>query len=311
MTTSALPSRLRVSLAFLTLYVVWGSTYLAIRWMVEDIPPFVAAAMRHGCAGAVLYAWARFRGAPRPTRAQWRVAAVVGALLLTAGNGLVNWAEVYVPSGLTSLLVASLPLWMVGLDWLRHDGPAPSGRTSAGLVLGTLGIIALVWSAGGIGQATGNTVAVLLGCGALLVASLAWAVGSLYSRRAPRHPHGGLATGMEMLAASALLWPIALVTGDVARFAPAAVSAASWWSLAYLIVFGSILAFSAYTWLLRVTTPAKVSTYAYVNPVVAVALGAMLGGERLTPGILVAAGLVLAAVVLLTLPARGTGGIRR
>jgi drug/metabolite transporter (DMT)-like permease len=300
----AAPTRTQLVTAFLILYVVWGSTYLGIKWVVEDIPPFLAAGVRQALAGAALFLWARGRGVAWPTRAQWREALIVGTLLLTVGNGLVNWAGQRVPSGLTSLIIASLPVWMVGLEWYR-DGVVPRARTLGGVLLGSVGILALVWTAGGIGAAQGSALSTLLGAGALLLASFSWAVGSLYSRRSTaRHRHGTMATGMEMLCAGALLLPLSLLTGDVARFDWDAVGLRSWLALAYLIVFGSIIAFSAYTWLLRVTTPSKVSTYAYVNPVVAVFLGTTLGGETLTPGLLLAAGLVLAAVVLITLPKR-------
>jgi drug/metabolite transporter (DMT)-like permease len=298
------PTRTQLVTAFLILYVVWGSTYLGIKWVVEGIPPFLAAGVRQALAGAALFLWARGRGVGWPTRREWREALVVGTLLLTVGNGLVNWAGQRVPSGLTSLVVASLPVWMVGLEWWR-DGVVPRARTLGGVVLGSVGIIALVWTAGGIGAAQGSARSTLLGTGALLVASFSWAVGSLYSRRSTaRNRHGTMATGMEMLCAGALLLPLSVLTGDVARFSWDAVGLRSWLAFAYLVVFGSIIAFSAYTWLLRVTSPSKVSTYAYVNPVVAVFLGTTLGGEALTPGLLVAAGLVLGAVVLITLPKR-------
>ena len=298
------PTRTQLVTAFLILYVVWGSTYLGIKWVVEGIPPFLAAGVRQALAGATLFLWARARGVGWPTRSEWREALVVGTLLLTVGNGLVNWAGQRVPSGLTSLVVASLPVWMVGLEWWR-DGVVPRARTLGGVLLGSVGIIALVWTAGGIGAAQGSALSTLLGTGALLVASFSWAVGSLYSRRSTaRNRHGTMATGMEMLCAGALLLPLSVLTGDVARFSWDAVGMRSWLALAYLVVFGSIIAFSAYTWLLRVTSPSKVSTYAYVNPVVAVFLGTTLGGEALTPGLLVAAGLVLGAVVLITLPKR-------
>jgi len=298
------PPRARTLGAFFALYIIWGSTYLAIRWMVEDIPPFIAAGLRHFTAGVVLYAWARARGAPRPTWRQWQVAALVGTMLLAVGNGMVNWAGQRVPSGLSSLMVASVPIWIVIVDWARPRGVAPSRRTAAGLALGSLGIVGLVWSAGGLGETKAETAAVLLGCAALLTASLSWAGGSILSRQLPRHPNGGMATAMEMSAAGIVLLPLSWMVGDWGRFDPSQVSTASWLSLVYLIVFGSLIGFSAYNWLLRVSTPAKVTTYAYVNPVVAVALGWGFAGERLTTGTLVAAAVILAAVALITIPPR-------
>jgi drug/metabolite transporter (DMT)-like permease len=310
-TQSLPPSRTRVLGAFLVLYLVWGSTYLFIRWTVEGIPPFLAAGARHLTAGVSLYVWSRSRGAARPTLAQWRIAAAVGAMLLVVANGLVNWSQQHVPSGLASLVVSSVPIWFVAVDWLRPRGVRPSRRTIAGLALGSIGIAALVWSAGGLGDHMVSTTTVLVGCAALLFASFSWASGSVFSRQMPRHPHGGLATAMEMSAAGMLLLPLSWLTGDIARFDASSVPSASWWSLGYLIVFGSLLGFSAYAWLLRVTSPAKVATYAYVNPVVAVALGWAFAGERLTIGTLIAAAIILSAVVLITLPDGVAAGLRR
>jgi drug/metabolite transporter (DMT)-like permease len=279
--------------------------------MVDDIPPFIAGASRHLAAGAMLYAWARSHGAARPTLAQWKVAAIVGALLLGVGNGLVNWAEQYVPSGLASLMVSSVTIWMVVAEWLRPNGVRPTARTVTGLLLGTIGIIALVLSAGGLGARTSSTASILLGSVALLFASMSWAGGSIYARQRRRHPHGGLATAMEMVAGGAALALASVLTGDAFRLDVHAVSTQSWLALAYLVVFGSLVGFSSYTWLLRVSTPAKVVTYAYVNPVVAVALGWAFAGERLTAGILAAAAVLLFAVALITLPPGVAAAVRR
>jgi drug/metabolite transporter (DMT)-like permease len=299
--TSAAPGRARLVTAFLALYVIWGSSYLFIKWTVAGIPPFVAAALRHGTAGVVLYVWARARGAPRPSLRLWGVAAFVGALLLTCGNGSVNWASQRVPTGLSALIVSSVPIWIVAVDWLRPRGVKPSRRTVAGLVLGTLGIAGLVWSAGGV-SARGSSTSVVPACVVILAGSVAWASGTILSRELPRPAHGALATAMQMTAAGLVLVPISWLTGDLARFDPAEVTAASWWSLAYLIVAGSLIGFSAYSWLLRVSTPAKVATYAYVNPIVAVALGRAFAGERLTPATFGAAAMILAAVAAITVP---------
>lgn len=311
MPTTGHPSRSRVIAAFAALYIVWGSTYLAIRWVVHDIPPFLAAGARHFAAGLLLYAWARARGAARPTLAQWKVAAIVGTLLLVVGNGLVNWSEQRVPSGLASLIVSSVPIWIVGIDWLRPGGVKPKRRTVAGLVLGTLGIGALVASAGGLGAQDTTAAAMLVGCVVLLVASFAWAGGSILSRQLPRHANGGLATSMEMIAAGIALIPVSLVAGDFARLDVSAISSGSLWALLYLVIFGSLVGFSAYAWLLRVSTPAKVATYAYVNPVVAVALGWAFAGERLSAGVLGAAAILLASVALITLPDDVAAALRR
>ena len=215
----AAPTRARVILAFATLYTVWGSSYLFIKWVVADIPAFVAAALRHGLAGILLYAWTRTHGAPRPTLEQWGVAAVVGTVLLASGNGMVNWASQRLPSGLSALIVSSVPIWIVLLDWLRPHGTRPTGRTIAGLTLGSLGITGLVWSARGAETRSGSST-ILVGCVGLLLGSLSWAAGSILSRQLPRQRHGGLATAMEMTAAGIVLIPVSWLTGDLAHFHP-------------------------------------------------------------------------------------------
>jgi drug/metabolite transporter (DMT)-like permease len=298
------PNRARVIAAYLALYLIWGSTYLFIKWVVVDVPPFLAGAIRHGAAGLILYAWARARGAPRPTRREWAIAVVIGIMLLGIGNGMVNWAVQRVPSGLTSLIVSSVPIWMVLVDWLRPHGTRPTRRIVAGLTLGMMGIAGLVWSAGGIDAGAASSAMVRVACVVLLLGSLSWAAGSIFARHVRRNAHGRLATSMEMMSAAPMLLIVAVLTGETQRFDVAAVSAAAWWSLGYLIAFGSLVAFTAYTWLLRVSTPAKVATYAYVNPLVAVALGWAFAGERLSTATFGAAGLILGAVVLITLPSR-------
>lgn len=289
-------SRAKLVAAFAAVYVIWGSTYLAIRFAIETIPPFFMAGARFLIAGGVLYAWVRLRGAERPTRAQWGAATIVGGLLLLGGNGAVVWAEQYVPSGLASLLVATVPVWMVLLDWARAGGTRPSAVVLAGVALGLGGLVLLVDPR----SLASGSAADPIGAAVLVLGSLAWAVGSLYSKRAKMPTVPLLATGMQMLAGGALLVLAGLLTGEVARFAPHAVSARSVSALMYLVVFGSLVGFTAYIWLLRVATPAQVSTYAYVNPVVAVFLGWALAGEPLTPRTLLAAAVIVGAVVLVT-----------
>lgn len=289
---------LRVAVAFAIVYVVWGSTYLAIRFAVETLPPFMMAGTRFLVAGSALFLWARVRGAPRPAAGEWKVAAVAGALLLFGGNGAVVWAEQRVHSGITALLVATLPVWMVLLDWWRQGGERPTGRVFLGLGLGLAGLALLV---GPASFAPGGGEGVHLGGAAALVGgSVSWAAGSIWLRQAPRARHPQLSNGMQMLAGGAALALTGLLAGEAARFDLAEGSARSWLSLAYLVVFGSIIAFSAYTYLLRVSTPARVSTYAYVNPVVAVLLGWAFANEPITARTLVAAAVILAGVAILT-----------
>jgi drug/metabolite transporter (DMT)-like permease len=287
-------SALKVALALGAVYVIWGSTYLAIRFAIETIPPFLMAGARYVTAGALLYGWARLRGAPRPSLLHWRSATVIGAFLLLVGNGGVVWAEQRVDSGLAALLISTEPIWIVLLVWLRAGRQQrPNPRVVAGLLLGFTGLVMLVRPSGSAGIDP-------VGATALVLASLSWAWGSLYGMRAPLPASPLATTGMQMLAGGGLLLTASALTGEPARFALAEVSARSALALAYLVVFGAIVAFTAYVWLLRVAPPVLVSTYAYVNPVVAVFLGWAMAGEPLTAGTLTAAAVILGGVALIS-----------
>jgi drug/metabolite transporter (DMT)-like permease len=288
------PSALRLAAGLGAVYVVWGSTYLAIRFAIESLPPFLMAGARFVVAGALLYAWARATGAARPTRANWRAAAIVGGCLLLVGNGGVVWSEQRVESGIAALLVTVVPLWLVLLDWLRPGGRRPGWRVTVGLLLGFAGVTLLV-RPGASGGAIDP-----LGAGVLLVASFSWAWGSLASRRLPLPRSPLLTTGMEMLAGGALLLVASLLAGEPAAFDPSAVTGRSLLALGYLVAFGSLVGFTAYIWLLRVAPPALVGTYAYVNPVVAVFLGWAFAGEPLTARTLVAAAVIVTGVAVIT-----------
>jgi drug/metabolite transporter (DMT)-like permease len=290
----SVPSTAKLVTAFAAVYVLWGSTFLAIRFAVATLPPFLMAGTRHLVAGAVLYPLARVRSGEQPTRANWSAAALVGALLLLGGNGGVCWAEQIVPSGVAALLVASVSLWMVILDWLRPGGVRPAGRVIIGLILGFGGVAFLA----GPSKLAGSGRVDPFGATVLVLASLSWATGSVFSRRLalPRTPL--LGTAMQSLAGGALLILVGLLTGQGAELHWASVSLRSVLALGYLIVFGSLLGFSAYTWLLAHAPPTRVATYAYINPVVAMFLGWALAGERLTLRTVVAAAVIVAAVVL-------------
>jgi len=287
-------SMLRVAIALGAVYLIWGSTYLAIRFAIETIPPFLMAGARYLTAGILLYGWSRLRGAPRPSLAQWHPAAIIGALLLLLGNGGVVWAEQRLSSGLAALLISTEPLWIVLLVWQRDRAQRPGGRVIAGLFLGFIGLVLLVRpgsSSGGLDP---------LGVVAVLIASLSWAWGSIYSQRAKLPSSPLLSTSMQMLSGGGLLLLAGALTGEPARFALAEVSTRSLLSLAYLVVFGAIIAFTAYVWLLRSASAVLVSTYAYVNPVVAVLLGWAFAGEPLTRGTLIAAAVILTGVALIS-----------
>ena len=284
----------KVALGFAAVYLLWGSTYLAIRFAVATLPPFLMAGTRHLIAGALLYALMRARGAPRPTFANWKSATMLGALLLLGGNGLVSAAEQTVPSGVTALMVAAVPFWMVLLNALDRRKP-PGLPLLGGLGLGVAGLAVLVLPTGG--HVAGHIDP--LGIAMLLAGSLAWAVGSLYAPRAALPTSTFLGIGMEMLAGGLLLWLAGLATGEGAALHLAAVTPKSLLALGYLVIFGSLLGFSSYVWLLKVTTPARASTYAFVNPVIAVLLGWAFAGEAITPRIALAGGIIVAAVCLI------------
>ena len=296
------PTRLRIVLAFAAVYVIWGSTYLAIRVAIETLPPHTMAGARFALAGILLYAWARRRGAPRPDAGHWVQATIVGGFLLLGGNGGVVWAEQRVPSGMAALLIATVPLWMVLLEWWR-GGARPSRGVALGLGLGIAGVGLLVSSRG---MASGQRVDPL-GATVLILAALSWAFGSLYSRgaRLPKSPL--LATAMEMLMGGVLLLAAGPLRGEWAHFDAHLVSTPSLVALAYLLCFGSLLGFTAYIWLLHHTTAARAATYAFVNPLVAVILGWALAGEALEARTLLAAGIIVGAVcIIVTARARAT-----
>ncbi len=287
---------------FLTVYLVWGSTYLAIRIALETLPPFLMAGARFLAAGGLLYAWARSRGAPRPEPAHWRAALVLGALFLLLGNGGVVWAEQRVPSGLAALMVGLTPVWTALFEW-RAGGERPSAAVAVGLAAGVAGVALLVAP----GRLAAGAPVDPLGAAACLISSVSWSFGSVRSRglRLPASP--AVAAGLQMLSGGALLAAAGLLDGEAARLHPAAVSARSLLAVGYLVVFGSLVAFTTFTWLLRVSTPSRVATCAYVNPVVAVFLGRVLGGEPLAPRTLLAAAVIVGAVAVIT-TSRGRRG---
>ena len=286
----------RTVFAFAVLYVVWGSTYLAIRFALETLPGFAMAGVRFLVAGGLVYAWARLRGTPAPTRREWRSAAIVGALLLLGGNGAVVWAERTVPSGPAALLIATMPLWVVLIEWARHGGSRPGFAVLAGLVLGFTGVGILIDPIGAVRGGTIDPVGALV----LVLGSLSWSVGSALAPRLDLPKSMLLGTAMEMIAGGVLLTVLAAVTGELAEVDLTAASFRSLGALLYLIVFGSILAFNAFVYLLKAAPPARVATYAYVNPVVAVLLGWLLANEPIDARVLAATGIIVAAVAMVT-----------
>ena len=287
----------RAWVALIAVYIVWGSTYLAIRFAIETIPPFISAGIRYLVSGAILYFWRRLSGDPAPKKVEWRSASIIGLLLLLGGNGMVVWAEQRIPSGIASLLIATAPLWMVLIDSLRPNGVRANWLTWLGVLVGFVGIALLSnpWQVHTTSPALDP-----LGMGVLIFAALSWAIGSLYSRKAALPSSPLLGTGMEMLVGSIGLFAIGTVVGEWSQFHLTTISLRSWGGLGYLIVFGSWIGFVAYTWLLRNAPTPLVSTYAYVNPVVAILLGSVVVHEPLEGIEILSALIIIGGVVLIT-----------
>lgn len=280
--------------AFATVYIIWGSTYLGIRYAVQSIPPFLMAGARHLTAGVMLFAFARLRGAAAPSWVHWRDATIAGTLMLVIGNGGVTWAEQRIPSSTAALLVALTPLWMVLLDWLRPGGIRPRALVAAGLVFGIAGV-ALLARGHGEQHAAGYGWSIA----AVMAASIGWAMGSVFSRGARKPTSPFLGVAMQMIIGGAILFGLAETQGEFKQFHFAQVTTVSFSSLLYLTIAGSLVAYTAYIWLLNVITPARVATYAYVNPLIAVLLGCTLGREVLSHELFVAGGLIIVAVALI------------
>jgi drug/metabolite transporter (DMT)-like permease len=288
-------SPLAIWSALVSVYLIWGSTYLAIRYAVETAPPFLMAAARFIVSGGVLFALRRVAGDPAPTAVEWRAAAVVGLFLLVGGNGGVVWAEQFVPSALAALLVATVPLWMALID-VFLGGHRPNMFETGGILVGFGGVVLLIGSPSTSANGMNS-----YGAAALVLASLSWAIGSLYGRSVRLPASQLLGTSMEMLTGGVALLAVSLIAGEWSRFDLAGVSPRSALALAYLTIVGSS-AFVAYVWLLRVAPTPLVSTYAYVNPLVAVCLGYFLASEPLTIRILLATVVIISSVVLVTAP---------
>lgn len=293
MGTDPPPARLKLLLAFAAIYFLWGSTYLAIRLAIDSVPPFLMAGTRFLIAGAALYAVGVRAGEPRPTARQWRTTAVAAVLLFVCGNGGVSWAQLTVPTGAAALVVATLPAWLLVLDWAYGGRGGPRVREAVGIGLG-LGGVALLTAPGGIPA---------VGAAVLVGASAAWAVGSLVNRYGDVPASPVRTAGLEMFLAGLMMVPLGLALGEGARFHPLEVTVVSVAALGYLIAV-ALVALPAYNWLLTVASPAAVGTYAFVNPVVAVLLGWAVLGEELAARTAGAAALVVLGVMLLVWPRR-------
>jgi drug/metabolite transporter (DMT)-like permease len=296
----------RAWVALIAVYIVWGSTYLAIRFTIETIPPFLSAGIRFLISGVILYGFSRLNGDSAPRKIEWRSAAIIGLLLLLGGNGGLVWAEQRIPSGIASLFIATTPLWMVLIDSLGPNGVRANRLTWLGVLVGFIGIALLAnpWQSHSDSPALDP-----LGMVVLILAALSWSIGSLYSRKASLPTSSLMGTGMEMLAGSVGLFAFSALVGEWNQFHLSTVSLRSMGGLIYLIMFGSLIGFVAYTWLLRNAPTPIVSTYAYVNPIVALILGSVIAHEPLDRQDIISALIILSGVVLIT-SAKSSGTVK-
>jgi drug/metabolite transporter (DMT)-like permease len=301
-TTPSTPPRFKILAAFLAIYVIWGTTFLGIRIAVETIPAFMMAGLRFTLAGGIMLAALLAGGGRFPRPIHWRSALIVGGLMLAGGIGLLSYAEQRIPSGLAALVVTTIPIWIALFEWLIFRGGRPGLQTFAGLGIGFVGA-ALLFAPALRGAAGGYD---LVGMGIVLLGAMIFALGSLASRRVPVPADSRIGTAAEMLAGGALLLIISLLSGEPARFSAAAVSTRSMLALAYLVAFGSVVGYTAYLWLLKTVDPSIVGTNFYVNPVIAVFVGWLVLDETVTPGMIVAAGVIFlgVAVTSIRLPSR-------
>ena len=287
-------SRTRLILAFAAVYLIWGSTYLGIRFAIDTIPPFLMAGVRFILGGSMLYVWARLQGASNPSGPEIRRAAFTGMLMMVGGTGAVTWAEQVVPSGLTALMVGTLPLWIALFNWLRPNGHRPSAIMLAGMAIGTFGVAMLVMP----GRFAGADHISGIGAAVLVTGCALWAIGSLYSRHSPAPQSQTMSAAIQLFVAGPAILGLSFLTGEWRAFDINLVSILSVASLLYLAVFGTI-AFAAYLWLLRAASPARAATYAYVNPIVAVFLGSTLGDEPFALRTAISAVIIIIAVFLI------------
>ena len=296
METAARPASGKILLAFAIIYFVWGSTFLAIRVGVQEVPPFLLAAMRFLVSGIVLYGWMRLKGTPSPNARQWAGATLLGALIFLIDYGCLFWAEQRVPSGIAAVVLATIPVFITLLEigFLRTQ--RLTVRLGLALLAGLCGVAVLTIHSFSFGEVPINHAGAL----ALLLASFTWSVATILTRRLPLPASKPMSAAAQMTAGGIQLLILATLSGELAGFHVAAVSAKAWFALLYLIIAGSIVGFTAYIWLLHYESPTKVGTYAYVNPVVAVALGYFVGGEAVGPRTLVGAVLVLISVIAIT-----------
>jgi drug/metabolite transporter (DMT)-like permease len=293
---AARPPSWKILLAFAIIYFVWGSTFLAIRVGVSEVPPFLLAAIRFLVAGFALYGWMRLKGTPAPSRREWAGASLLGTLIFVIDYGCLFWAEQRVPSGIAAVVLATIPVFITLLEIIFLRTQRLTVRLSLALIVGIFGVAVLVNHSFSFGEVPINRAGAI----ALLVAAFTWSVATILTRRIPLPASKPMSAAAQMLTGGVQLFVLAAVAGEFAGFRVQAVSWNAWFALVYLIIAGSIVGFTAYVWLLHYESPTKVGTYAYVNPVVAVILGYFLGGEAVGPRTLLGTLLVLVSVITIT-----------
>ena len=289
------PSRTKILLAFAAIYIIWGSTFLGIRFTIETMPPLYMSGTRFLLAGLILYLFARLQGIQNPTRLQFKTSAIIGVFLVLLGNGGVAWAEQEVPSSMAALLIATVPLWITLLGYLFFQKPKPGIKTIIGLILGLAGVLTLIGPENLQGHGDIDVFSILV----IILSTVSWAFGSLYAAGSKSAATPILSSAIQMISGGVLQILLGTLLGEFSELNIAAFSAKSILAFFYLVVFGSIIGFSSYSWLIRVAPPSRVATYAYVNPLVAVLLGWLLGGETVTIQMLLAGLLILPAVILI------------
>jgi drug/metabolite transporter (DMT)-like permease len=289
--------------AFSAIYIIWGTTYLAIRLAIDTIPPFFMAGLRFTTAGLLFYSWCYWRFDKKPDTKDWRKAAIPAIFMFVLGNGTLTWSEQFIPSGLAALILATLPIWMILIDWIFAKGRQPDTLTITGITLGLIGVALLT----GIDESilirpSEQGISVISGIFILVFAAMSWAAGSLFARYTKSSLPLQFTISMQIIVGGIVLIIISLFQGEWSRFHMQSISFISLMSMGYLIFFGTLLAYSAYIWLLRVSTPAKVGTYAFFNPLIAVFLGWLLIDEPITSRTLVGAGFILISLLLVNQP---------
>jgi drug/metabolite transporter (DMT)-like permease len=294
--TASRPAAWKILLAFAIIYLVWGSTYLAIRVGVQEMPPFLMAGLRFTAAGLALYAWMRISGVRSPTWREWKAATVLGTLMFLIDYACLFWAEQRVPSGIAAVILAAIPVCITLLEIIFLRTQKLTIRLALGLLVGIVGVAVLMNPSASLGEAPldrGGAIALLVACGG-------WSVGTIVSKRLTLPDSKPMSAAAQMLSGGVQLLALAVVSGEFGRFHAQAISGRAWFSLVYLIIAGSIISYTAYVWLLEYESPTKVGTYAYVNPVVAVILGAAIGGETIGRRTMLGMALILVSVVAIT-----------